>query len=215
MIDRIAPRFCRYEPLRSRPVDGRGWSRAWIARIAGRSPNTAARPPRRPAAPAVEGEMGWSDRVDRQRVSSPLRRPAPCHPPHRHDPAGLVAPATTTPIPSPADPTTDDANTNDHELRLQYSASRDGQAFHTAPTSCRCADGDQTERSQAVVGGYGRPRRIVACMRNNGAAYPHPDGDEPGGITDRRRRRSRHCRCDAAALAKAQTLCHSSVSDPG
>ena len=46
----------------------------------------------------------WTDHVDRQRVSTPLRRPTPRHPPHRHQPAGLVTLATTTPTPSPSIP---------------------------------------------------------------------------------------------------------------
>ena len=46
----------------------------------------------------------WSDHVDRQRVSPPLRRSAADHPPHHHQPAGLVTMATTTPIPSPTIP---------------------------------------------------------------------------------------------------------------
>ena len=45
-----------------------------------------------------------TDHVDRQRISPSLRRSAPRHPPHHHDPAGLVTLATTTPIPSPSIP---------------------------------------------------------------------------------------------------------------
>ena len=49
-------------------------------------------------------DTGRADRVDRQRVSPPLRRPPAGHPPHRREPAGLVTMATTTPIPSPPIP---------------------------------------------------------------------------------------------------------------
>ena len=45
-----------------------------------------------------------ADHVDRQRVSPTLRRPTADHPPHHHQPAGLVAMAPTTPIPSPTIP---------------------------------------------------------------------------------------------------------------
>ncbi len=44
------------------------------------------------------------DRLDRQRVSTPLRRTAARHPPHPNKPAGLVTMAKTTPIPSPTIP---------------------------------------------------------------------------------------------------------------
>src|SRR6476469_8789408 len=46
----------------------------------------------------------WSDHVDRQRVSPPVRRSAPDHPPHHHQSSGLVTMATTTPIPGPPIP---------------------------------------------------------------------------------------------------------------
>ena len=60
------------------------------------------------------------DHVDRQRISPTLRRPTPGRPPHHHHPAGLVTTGADDTNTEPANPTTDDANTNDPDLRLQY-----------------------------------------------------------------------------------------------
>ena len=60
-----------------------------------------------------------TDPVDRQRVPPTLRRPAPGRTTH---PDSLLAwsPGADDTKPEPANATTDDENTNDHELRLQY-----------------------------------------------------------------------------------------------
>ena len=61
-----------------------------------------------------------SDRVDRQRVSPPLRRPAAGHQPHRRDSCWPGHDGDDDTNTEPANPTTDAAKTNDPDLRLQY-----------------------------------------------------------------------------------------------
>ena len=71
-------------------------------------PNATPNPPRR------------ADHVDRQRVSPPLRRPTPRHPATPSPPCWPGHAGDDDTNTEPANPTTDDANTNDHDLRLQY-----------------------------------------------------------------------------------------------
>ena len=62
MIDRIAPRFARYEPLRHAAELMLGMVSGWTARTAGRSPSTAATPPRTGCSICCRGRSGTPTR---------------------------------------------------------------------------------------------------------------------------------------------------------
>ena len=81
--------------------------------------NRTRRPPR----------TGRSDHVDRQRISTPLRRPTTGHPAHRQQPAGLVTMATTTPTPSPSIP----LPTTQTDLSDRHHRSRSTDAAYSRP----------------------------------------------------------------------------------
>jgi hypothetical protein len=61
-----------------------------------------------------------ADRVDRQGISSTIRRAAADHPPHHRQPAGVVALGDDDINIGLGYPTISDEKTNDRELRLQY-----------------------------------------------------------------------------------------------
>jgi hypothetical protein len=67
----------------------------------------------------VCGRFLSPDHVDYQRVPPTLRRNTADHPSHHHQPAGLVTLARDTNT-DPDNPTTDDVNISDPDLRLQY-----------------------------------------------------------------------------------------------
>lgn len=104
----------RRRSLWSRPTTARRYSRPRAGlRDGGCGQPARAHPcrpdPRRCAARADPGTcladtLRRRRRLDRQRVSTPLRRTAARHPPHPGKPAGLVTMAKTTPIPSPTIP---------------------------------------------------------------------------------------------------------------